>query len=93
MKNEVRTEIRIPFLFRQAAWSSPDGIAHIVRSDDSSRLVVSVDGLLEVELSRGEDAELRDEPGGPPVRYINLAVKGLVVSPEVHGVSPRAILS
>ncbi|GAQ79909.1 hypothetical protein KFL_000410080 [Klebsormidium nitens] len=68
-----------------AAWTSPDGIAKVGRTAVPDQLVVSLDGLLEVEVSRAEDAELRDQPEGPPVRYINLAVKGLPVGPGVHG--------
>ncbi|GAQ79908.1 hypothetical protein KFL_000410075 [Klebsormidium nitens] len=75
-----------------AAWTSPDGIARIERTAVPDQLVVSLDGLLEVEISRAEDAELRDQPEGPPVRYINLAVKGLAVGPGVHGMyAPGAV--
>ncbi|GAQ80327.1 hypothetical protein KFL_000510280 [Klebsormidium nitens] len=66
-----------------AGWTSTDGIAKVVPSSErDAGLLITLKGLLEVEISRDFEEELFTDP---PVQFLNLAIKSFTQGPSVHG--------
>jgi hypothetical protein len=68
-----------------ATWRSQDGQATVeLLAGLAATLLLSLNGLLDMELSRGFEEDLIVEQ---PVQFLNLEIRGMTHSPDVHGVS------